>query len=89
MDSLLIFVVGYTLGAKAGNKGFEEVLASIRIIRESEEFKGMLSALRSHVGFTLRELAELVAKTDGVGMEDVLERARRLAGQVDPRSRAS
>ncbi len=87
MDSVLIFVVGYTLGAKAGTKGFEEVVASIKAIRESEEFKAMLGAVRTHLGYALREVAELVSKPDKIEMGDVLERARKLAGQVDPRFR--
>ena len=89
MDSLLIFVAGYALGAKAGAHGYEEVVKAAKVVRESEEFRSMLRALRSHVGHALREAADLIARPEPVEMGDVLQRARRLAGDLDPRTRVS
>ena len=89
MDSLFVFLAGYALGAKAGTKGYEELVRSANAVRQSEEFKGMLRALRSHVSYTLREAADLLGQPEPLALGDVLERARRLAGEIDPRSRAS
>lgn len=87
MDSVVIFLAGYSLGAKAGAKGYAELVKSAKAVRESEEFRAMLRALRSHLAHTLREAAELLGGTEQLAMGDVLQRARRLAGEVDPRSR--
>jgi hypothetical protein len=88
MDSVVIFLAGYSLGAKAGAKGYAEFVRSVKAVKESEEFRAMLRALRSHVAHTLREAAELLGGTEPVAMGDVLQRARRLAGDVDGRSKS-
>ena len=87
MDSVVIFLAGYSLGAKAGTKGYQEVVRAAKAIQESEEFRAMLRALRSHLAHALREAADLLGGTEPVVMGDVLQRARRLAGDIDPRSR--
>ena len=48
MGILLAFAVGYVVGAQAGSEGYEEVVTSLKLVRDSEEFKALLSALRSH-----------------------------------------
>ena len=54
------FAAGFVLGAKTGERGFDEVVATGKDILESEEFKGFVAALRNHAAFTLRELGDLV-----------------------------
>jgi hypothetical protein len=61
MGTLFGFAVGYILGARAGNEGWEEVVRSVRAIRESEEFSGFVDAMKSHGRHLLRELTGRVA----------------------------
>ncbi len=58
MSALVGFVVGYVLGARNGGPGFERVEQAAREIRESDEFRRFLGALRSHV----KETAQLVGE---------------------------
>ena len=86
MGVLLAFAVGYTVGAKAGAKGFEEVVASLKAIRESDEFAAMLSALRSHVGYALREVADVMNESEAPAVGDILDRVRNLVRPKDATS---
>ncbi len=85
MGILLAFAVGYVVGVKAGRQGLEEIVAAIKDIRASDEFAAMVNTLRSHVSHALRDAGELVGDEgrtidmDDV-FEDVVARARRLAG---------
>ena len=89
MDSLVIFLAGYALGSKAGSNGWAELTKAATDVWESEEFRGLLRALRTHVGHTLREVGDMLDRPEPLAMGDVLERARRLVGDIDPRTRAS
>lgn len=85
MGVLMAFAVGYTVGAKGGDHGFEEIVASIRAIRASEEFAGLLGALRAHAGHALRELSDLLSDdAQPMGVQDVLARVRAMAGEAMP-----
>jgi ABC-type transporter Mla subunit MlaD len=82
MKVLLALVAGYAIGASAGNRDFDQLVQSMRAIRESEEFDDFVAALRAHAGQTLRELANLV---DRVGppapdSDDLVARVRQIAG---------
>jgi hypothetical protein len=85
MGVLLAFAVGYTLGAKAGAQGFDDLVASIKAIRESEEFRNALDVLRSHASHVLREAGELVSREEPIDTSDLLARVRQMAGKIDPR----
>ena len=81
MKMILALAAGYVLGASAGSRDFEQLLDSVRAIRDSEEFNDFLAALRSHASHTLRELADMLER---VGPEspvsnDLVERVRQLA----------
>ena len=90
MGILIAFAVGYTLGARAGQPGFEEVVASVKAIRASEEFDGLVKSLRVHASYVLKEIAELLdSDTEPVTMTDIMARARALTGQFTPTTRAS
>lgn len=83
MGVLLAFVVGYTLGARAGHRGFDEVVTSIKEIRDSEEFHGMLAAARSHAGYVLTEIAELLGNADGPPiLDDLVHRVNMMSRRV-------
>lgn len=85
MGVLLAFAVGYTLGAKAGAHGFEDVVASFKAVRESEEFRNALDVLRAHASHVLREAADLASRPEPVDTGDLLARVRNLVGRIDPR----
>jgi hypothetical protein len=64
MGTLFGFAVGYILGARAGRDGFEEVVRSVKAIRESEEFGGFVSAMKDHGRHLLREMSGRLAGED-------------------------
>jgi hypothetical protein len=86
---LVAFAVGYAFGAKAGTEGLEEVMASIRVVRESEEFEALLSAVRSYLSHALQELGKSLAPETQrpQTVNDLLGRLRTPASGVDPSSR--
>ena len=87
MGVLLAFAVGYALGARAGAQGLEEIVTSLKEIRESEEFAGMVNAFRSHAGHLLREAAEYVgAERQSLTMSDLVERMRSMTGSLGRQS---
>ena len=87
---MLAFAIGYIVGANSRQEGYREVVESLRAVRESEEFGGLVSAVRSHLSASLRQLAELVDDSphDDAGAGRLLERVRTLIGRT-PMSPAS
>jgi hypothetical protein len=84
MGILLAFAVGYVVGARGGERGYQDVVAALRELRDSEEFSNLVDALRSHVGGTLEEVAGwLTDRDEPVTVESVLDRARRLVAGED------
>ena len=79
MGVVLAFLVGWTVGAKAGPTGFEEVSAAVRTVKDSEEFEALLAITRTHVARALREVSKLVSgETPAPAPADLLERVQRL-----------
>jgi hypothetical protein len=78
MELLAAFLIGYVVGAKAGSRRFDDVVAAARAVRDSDEFGGLLAALRSHLGATLREVANFLESDEADGEESVVERVQRL-----------
>ena len=79
----MAFAVGYFVGARAGSEGFDDVVQSFQTVRESDEFKGLVAALRSHVSHTLIELSAIVGgetNVPGRNVNDVISRVRSLVG---------
>jgi hypothetical protein len=83
MGLLMAFAVGCVVGARAGSEDFSDVVQSVHAIRESEEFRDLVTALRSHASQTLRSLADMVDKpgTDAISTQDLVERVTRLVGR--------
>jgi hypothetical protein len=81
---VLAFAVGYLVGANAGHEGYEEVVESLRAVRASDEFNGLLTALRSHASASLRQLGDLIDEGSGddAGPVRLLERVRTLMGRA-------
>lgn len=81
MGVLLAFFVGWTVGAKAGAQGFQEVLDAVRTVKDSEEFEALVAIARSQVSGALHELSKLVSgDTPTPTPVDLLERVQRLTG---------
>lgn len=80
MEALLAFYFGWSMGARSGPHGTEELNAALVSLRESEEFAGLMVALRKHAAHIIREVAERVEGADGtpMGMPDVLARVYEL-----------
>lgn len=79
MGIVLAFLVGYAVGARAGQQGYDELVTSMRAVRDSSEFQGFVAALRSHAGATLQDLSFKVAddRDARLTLQDVLQGARR------------
>ena len=71
MVSVVALVVGYVIGARTDSKDFDQVVASFKAVCESDEFADLTTAVRSHVGSTLRGIASMV---DGRGDTGVAAR---------------
>jgi len=56
MGTLFGFVVGYIVGARAGSVGFDELVDSVRAIRDSEEFSAFMGLLGEHTRSTAQQL---------------------------------
>jgi hypothetical protein len=73
MGAAIGVVVGYLMGARAGEKGYEELVDAWQTIRTSEEVRDILAS-----GVTLaRELAAKAAEMlagGGPKVEDILRR---------------
>jgi hypothetical protein len=57
---LVEFAVGWALGSKSGESHFDEVIETAKEVVHSQEVADLLHALRSHVGYSLKELGGLV-----------------------------
>jgi hypothetical protein len=80
MGWLAAFAVGYVVGARGGSEGFDDVVRSAKAIRDSDEMRGFVAAVRAHVGYTLRELATRL--DDEPGPDEPDEREGDLLAQV-------
>jgi hypothetical protein len=79
MGIFVALAVGYVVGAHTGSKDLDQVGKALKALSASEEFADVVSAVRSHLGHTLRELAGMV---EGAPREletaDLVERVRYL-----------
>jgi hypothetical protein len=75
------FLAGWALGAKTGNQGFDEVVETTRAVFQSKEFKDLLAVVRSHAGYSLRNLGDLVAGDTPEPAADLLDMVRTLMGR--------
>ena len=81
MKLLFALAAGYVFGASAGSRDFDQILDSVRAIRDSEEFHDLLAALRSHASHTLRELADMLERAgpESLSTNDLVERVKQIA----------
>jgi hypothetical protein len=52
------FALGFVVGAKAGQEGLDEVVRSLKAIRDSDEFQAALDGLQTKAGLVVRKLVE-------------------------------
>jgi hypothetical protein len=76
----MAFVVGYLVGANAGEEGLRELSESIQTIRQAEELTALIAAVRSHAGASLKQAAAVVEPGHGerLNASQVVERVRDL-----------
>jgi hypothetical protein len=79
---LFALTVGYVLGAKTGKKEIEQFNRSVTALLGTDEFADVVSAARSHLSSSLRELASVLDSDhrlhDASG--DVVAKVRSLVG---------
>jgi hypothetical protein len=90
MGIVLAFAVGYVVGANAGQEGYQDVVDAVRSLRESDEFRALLSALRSHASAALRQVGDLVDQDQGEPFDPskILDRVRDLMDRGGDRAGA-
>jgi hypothetical protein len=67
METLVGVVLGYVLRGATGSAGFNEVLEQTKVVRDSDEFKGLMKAMRHHGRNVLRDLSlTLAERAEGV-----------------------
>jgi hypothetical protein len=86
MKFVLALAAGYVIGARTGSEHFDDVVRSLRAIKDSEEFRDLVTSVRSQASATLRELASVIERpsapggADPAATGDLVERVRHLAG---------
>lgn len=73
METLVGVVLGYVLRGATGSQGFNEVMAQTKAVTESDEFKGLMRAVRHHGRTVLHDLSVTLA-----------QRAEGVAGMLEP-----
>jgi hypothetical protein len=86
MGMLIFFAAGYVVGSRGGDESLDEVVKAVRAIRRSEEFDGLVRAVRAHAADTLRGLAGTIDRLGGDAdnrdaPSDLLDRVRLLASR--------
>ena len=84
---ILDFAAGWALGAKSGESHFDEVIETAQGVIRSQEVADLLQAVRSHVGYSLKELGGLVMGGEQGGEpksgDDLLDIVRLLVQRRD------
>lgn len=84
MGVLLAWAVGYVIGARAGSAEFDDVVRALQELLDSEEMRGLWSALRVHLAHVLRSTADLLEREEipsPGAASDLVERVRLLMGR--------
>jgi hypothetical protein len=75
METLVGVVLGYVLRGATGSQGFNEVVAQTKAVTGSDEFKGLVRAVRQHGRTMLHDLSVTLA-----------QQAEGVAGMLEPES---
>jgi hypothetical protein len=60
VGTILTFAIGYFVGLHTDKKEFDDLAQAVKALRESDEFAGLVMAARSHLGHSMRALADVV-----------------------------
>ena len=60
MKLVMALAAGYLIGARTGGKDLDQLGQSLKALCDTDEFADVVSAARSQMGSTLRELAAIV-----------------------------
>jgi hypothetical protein len=85
MGVLLAFVVGWAMGSRGGEQGYDDVVAAFHDVRDSDEFAVLVTTVRTHGGHVLHQAADWLQSAEArvPQSNDFIERVR---GLVAPRS---
>jgi hypothetical protein len=75
METLVGVVLGYVLRGATGSRGFNEVMEQTKAVTDSDEFKGLVRAVRHHGRTVLHDLSITLAQR-AEGMAEMLEPER-------------
>lgn len=90
MELVAAFAIGWLIGAKGGEDGYQEVVAATRELRRSEEYQALTQAVRSHLASSLRAVADILSEAEPpVTAGSVVERVVRLTRRGEATSTAS
>jgi hypothetical protein len=82
MKVVLALAVGYLFGARTGGKDLEQLTRSLKALCETDEFADVITAARSQLGVTLRDLAAIVDGNETLPevSGDLVAKVRQLVG---------
>jgi hypothetical protein len=80
MGVFFAFVVGWAMGSRGGEQGYDDVVSALKEVRDSDEFATLLGALRTHSGYVLRQAADWLQDAEAKVPEstDFIARVRSL-----------
>jgi hypothetical protein len=78
----VVLAVGYVIGAKTRGQDLDRLTNSIKALYATDEFADVVSAVRSQLGNTLRDLAAIVDGQDDLpdSSDDIVAKVRHLVG---------
>ncbi len=83
MGVFVALAVGYVIGARTGSKDLDQVTQALKALSASDEFADVVSAVRTHVGHTLREVAGMIeGRSSEFETGDLVERVRQKLARV-------
>ncbi|MGH9054622.1 MAG: hypothetical protein ACRDYY_01940 [Acidimicrobiales bacterium] len=82
MKVLLALAFGYAVGAHSGRRDLDQLSRSVKALCETDEFAEVVAVARTHMGDTLRGLAEMVDGRHSGTPEgtDLVAKVRNLVG---------
>ena len=82
MNSFVVLAVGYVIGAKTRGQDLDRLTKSLKTLCATDEFADVVSAARSQLGNTLRDLADIVDGHQSLpdSGDDIVAKVRHLVG---------
>jgi hypothetical protein len=82
VNTFVVLAAGYVVGVKTRGEDLDRLTRSLKTLCQTEEFADVVSAARSHLGSTLRELASVVDGQRDLpdAGDDIVAKVRHLVG---------